>query len=181
MQPKKREITKKNVSVPVLFLYFKSYLYKTLIYSVLSYIKITFSRFQSKDKSDYTFINYMYAAAATYKDNEYFGPNRVFRPIFRSKRTIRRSFPQKSPLNFANSRNVRIFAIPKPIEPPRSARRGGQKGEADRTVSPGLQGLMAEWLGTALQKLIQRFKSASDLTKAGAAVFATPALFCFVR
>ena len=45
MQPKKREITKKNVSVPVLFLYFKSYLYKTLIYSVLSYIKITFSRF----------------------------------------------------------------------------------------------------------------------------------------
>ena len=46
MQPKKREITKKNVSVPVLFLYFKSYLYKTLIYSVLSYIKITFSRFR---------------------------------------------------------------------------------------------------------------------------------------
>lgn len=45
MQPKKREITKKNVSVPVLFLYFKSYLYKTLIYSVLSYIKITFYRF----------------------------------------------------------------------------------------------------------------------------------------
>ena len=45
MQPKKREITKKNVSVPVLFLYFKSYLYKTLIYSVLSYIKITFTRF----------------------------------------------------------------------------------------------------------------------------------------
>lgn len=26
-------------------------------------------------------------------------------------------------------------------------------------------GLMAEWLGTALQKLIQRFKSASDLKK----------------
>ena len=45
MKKKKREITKKNVSVPVLFLYFKSYLYKTLIYSVLSYIKITFSRF----------------------------------------------------------------------------------------------------------------------------------------
>jgi len=48
MQPKKREITKKNVSVPVLFLYFKSYLYKTLIYSVLSYIKITFSRLSAK-------------------------------------------------------------------------------------------------------------------------------------
>ena len=25
------------------------------------------------------------------------------------------------------------------------------------------KGLMAEWLGTALQKLLQRFKSASDL------------------
>lgn len=25
------------------------------------------------------------------------------------------------------------------------------------------QGLMAEWLGTALQKLLQRFESASDL------------------
>lgn len=90
-----------------------------------------FSRFRNKDKSDYTFINYMYAAAATYKDNEYFGPNRVFRPIFRSKRTIRRSFPQKSPLNFANSRNVRIFAIPKPIEPPRSTRPIPQE-EADK-------------------------------------------------
>ena len=50
MQPKKREITKKNVSVPVLFLYFKSYLYKTLIYSVLSYIKITFTRFINENK-----------------------------------------------------------------------------------------------------------------------------------
>ena len=26
-------------------------------------------------------------------------------------------------------------------------------------------GLMAEWLGTALQKLLQRFESASDLAK----------------
>lgn len=35
----------KNVSVPVLFLYFESYLCKMLIYSVLLYIKITFTRF----------------------------------------------------------------------------------------------------------------------------------------
>lgn len=46
VQPKKREITKKNVSVPILFLYFESYLCKILIYSILLYIKITFSRFQ---------------------------------------------------------------------------------------------------------------------------------------
>lgn len=45
VQPKKREITKKNVSVPILFLYFKSYSCKMLIYSILLYIKITFTRF----------------------------------------------------------------------------------------------------------------------------------------
>ena len=45
MQPKKREITKKNVSVSVLFLYFESCLCKIFIYSILPYIKITFSRF----------------------------------------------------------------------------------------------------------------------------------------
>ncbi len=82
-------------------------------------------RFQNKDKSDYTFINNMYAAMAA-KDSNYFGSNRVFRPFFRSKRAIRRSSPRKSPLNFANSRNVRIFAIPKPINPPCSAKRTGR-------------------------------------------------------
>ena len=45
VQPKKREITKKNVSVPVLFLYFESCLCKMFIYSILLYVKITFSRF----------------------------------------------------------------------------------------------------------------------------------------
>ena len=30
---------------------------------------------------------------------------------------------------------------------------------------PGNQGLMAEWLGKGLQNLVQRFESASDLTK----------------
>lgn len=45
VQPKKREITKKNVSVSVLFLYFESCLCKIFIYSILPYIKITFNRF----------------------------------------------------------------------------------------------------------------------------------------
>lgn len=38
-------MTKKNVSVSVLFLYFESCLCKMFIYSILPYIKITFSRF----------------------------------------------------------------------------------------------------------------------------------------
>lgn len=32
-----------------------------------------------------------------------------------------------------------------------------------RNASLSDKGLMAEWLGTALQKLLQRFESASDL------------------
>lgn len=48
VQPKKREITKKNVSVPVLFLYFESCLCKMFIYSILLYIKTTFSRFNQR-------------------------------------------------------------------------------------------------------------------------------------
>ncbi len=40
-----REITKKNVSVSVLFLYFESCLCKIFIYSILPYIKITFNQF----------------------------------------------------------------------------------------------------------------------------------------
>ena len=34
-----------------------------------------------------------------------------------------------------------------------------------RNASLSDKGLMAEWLGTALQKLLQRFESASDLYK----------------
>jgi len=44
VQPKKQEITKKNVSVPILFLLIDDCLCKTLIYSILLYIKITLTR-----------------------------------------------------------------------------------------------------------------------------------------
>ena len=40
---------------------------------------------------------------------------------------------------------------------------------------------MAEWLGTALQKLLQRFESASDLTKTALGNTLTLFLFLFVR
>ncbi len=40
---------------------------------------------------------------------------------------------------------------------------------------------MAEWLGTALQKLLQRFESASDLTKTALEQLLTLFFFCFVR
>lgn len=42
---KKTGNRKKDVFVPILFLYFDKYLYKTLIYNVLLYNKITFTRF----------------------------------------------------------------------------------------------------------------------------------------
>ena len=42
---KKTGNRKKDVFVPILFLYFDKYLYKILIYNVLLYSKITFSRF----------------------------------------------------------------------------------------------------------------------------------------
>lgn len=45
-------MTKKNVSVSVLFLYFESCLCKMFIYSILPYIKITFTRFSAQDKSE---------------------------------------------------------------------------------------------------------------------------------
>lgn len=48
MQAKKTGNRKKDVFVPILFLYFDKHLYKTLIYSVLLYNKITFTRFQYK-------------------------------------------------------------------------------------------------------------------------------------
>ena len=45
MQAKKTGNRKKDVFVPILFLYFDKYLYKILIYNVLLYIRITFTRF----------------------------------------------------------------------------------------------------------------------------------------
>ena len=39
---------------------------------------------------------------------------------------------------------------------------------------------MAEWLGKGLQNLIQRFESASDLTKTALQMPATRFSFCFV-
>ncbi len=40
---------------------------------------------------------------------------------------------------------------------------------------------MAEWLGTALQKLLQRFESASDLAETALQIAAMRFLFYFVR
>ena len=41
-------------------------------------------------------------------------------------------------------------------------------------------GLMAEWLGKGLQNLVQRFESASDLTKTALQISVTLFSFCFV-
>ena len=41
-------------------------------------------------------------------------------------------------------------------------------------------GLMAEWLGRGLQNLVQRFESASDLTKTALEITLTLFFFCFV-
>ncbi len=70
---------------------------------------------------------------------------------------------------FAFCRIVRIFAFP-----------------LGRSVSHGLVrgtcfGLMAEWLGKGLQNLVQRFESASDLTKTALQISVTLFSFCFVR
>ena len=56
VQPKKQEITKKNVSVPILFLLIDDCLCKTLIYSILLYIKITFSRFRIGRDNNFRFL-----------------------------------------------------------------------------------------------------------------------------
>ena len=64
MQPKKREMTKKNVSVSVLFLYFESCLCKMFIYSILPYIKITFTRFLYENKLHFPCIQYVTAKVA---------------------------------------------------------------------------------------------------------------------
>ena len=52
VQAKKTGNRKKDVFVSILFLYLEKYLYKILIYSMLLYIKITFSRFQTQDKAE---------------------------------------------------------------------------------------------------------------------------------
>ncbi len=49
-----------------------------------------------------------------------------------------------------------------------------------RNASLSDKGLMAEWLGTALQKLLQRFESASDLTETALQASETRFSFCFV-
>ena len=69
---------------------------------------------------------------------------------------------------FAFCRIVRIFAFP-----------------LGRSVSHGLVrrecfGLMAEWLGKGLQNLVQRFESASDLTKTALHMSVTRFSFEFV-
>lgn len=48
VQAKKTGNRKKDVFVPILFLYFGKYLYKILIHNVLLYSKITFSRYINK-------------------------------------------------------------------------------------------------------------------------------------
>ena len=48
------------------------------------------------------------------------------------------------------------------------------------TLKKSKCGLMAEWLGTALQKLLQRFESASDLTKTALEITLTLFFFYFV-
>ena len=74
--------------------------------------------------------------------------------------------------NFAELRNVCIFAH----------QFGGKRCRFRRQrMSSGLKGLMAEWLGTALQKLLQRFESASDLTETALQIFVTLFYFLFVR
>ena len=65
------------------------------------------------------------------------------------------TFRWKKGVNFVEKKKVCIFAL-------RNA------------------GLMAEWLGTALQKLLQRFESASDLTKTALEAVLTLFFFCFV-
>lgn len=46
----------KNVSVPILFLLIDDCLCKTLIYSILLYIKITFSRFRIGRDNNFRFL-----------------------------------------------------------------------------------------------------------------------------
>ena len=52
MQAKKSGNRKKDVFVPILFLYLEKHLYKILIYNMLLYIKITFARFMRADNKN---------------------------------------------------------------------------------------------------------------------------------
>ena len=63
MQAKKTGNCKKDVFVPILFLYLEKHLYKILIYNMLLYIKITFTRFRNKDQRN-TFTNLKYRRPA---------------------------------------------------------------------------------------------------------------------
>ena len=56
MQAKKTGNRKKDVFVPILFLYLEKHLYKILIYNMLLYIKITFSRFRIGRDNNFRFL-----------------------------------------------------------------------------------------------------------------------------
>ena len=64
MQAKKTGNCKKDVFVPILFLYLEKHLYKILIYNMLLYIKITFTRFRA-DKYNRLYIRYVKNACNT--------------------------------------------------------------------------------------------------------------------
>lgn len=57
VQAKKTGNRKKDVFVPILFLYLEKHLYKILIYNMLLYIKITFTRFNLQNNTSSTFYN----------------------------------------------------------------------------------------------------------------------------
>ena len=67
--------------------------------------------------------------------------------------------------SFADIRNVCIFALPMRPELGVSVFRAGFRDWPRKGAYAGNNGLMAEWLGKGLQNLVQRFESASDLTK----------------
>ena len=64
MQAKKTGNCKKDVFVPILFLYLEKHLYKILIYNMLLYIKITFTRFLYENKLHFPCIQYVTAKVA---------------------------------------------------------------------------------------------------------------------
>lgn len=63
MQAKKTGNCKKDVFVPILFLYLEKHLYKILIYNMLLYIKITFTRFRKARNKANAFL---YVGANTF-------------------------------------------------------------------------------------------------------------------
>ena len=79
--------------------------------------------------------------------------------------------------SFAEIRNVCIFALPMRPELGVSVFRAGFRDWPRKGAYAGNNGLMAEWLGKGLQNLVQRFESASDLTKTPLQKLAT--VFCY--